>query len=106
VFLQTNVVYELEFPTLYLLKKLQEMKEAIIQETRLQDHESYKMFFLVLMSHGRKDKIGGCDGPDDEVSMDDLLNLISPKNFPAMTGKPKVVIIQSCSGGMFYLFLG
>jgi len=49
------------------------------------------------MSHGQKDQIGGCDG--GLIAIDDVLRLISAQNFPHMQRKPKVVIIQSCSGG-------
>ena len=60
------------------------------------------MFVLVIMSHGtRGDKIFGADS--QPVDLMDIKDLLSPKKFPAMKGKPKLLIIQACSGGKSYL---
>lgn len=52
---------------------------------------------LVLSSHGHEGSISGSDGK--HVTITELMELLSPKNFPAMRGKPKLVIIQACAGG-------
>ena len=46
------------------------------------------MFMLVLMSPGERDKL-----------IIDIQNWLSPKQFPAMKGKPKVMIVQTCPDG-------
>lgn len=59
---------------------------------------------LVLMSHGtRNDEI--FDSNNHRVKLSDLHELLSPKYFPAMEGKPKVTIVQACSGGELFFIL-
>ena len=62
------------------------------------------MFILVLMSHGRRNNVivGSDSQPIDLIDIQDLL---SPTKFPAMKAKPKVMIVQACSGGESILFL-
>lgn len=78
--------------------------EAIHEETQLVDehttesiHRSLGMFALVIMSHGGNGTIAGCDGKDIQL-LDIYKRLLSSTSFPAMAGKPKLVILQSCSG--------
>lgn len=59
-------------------------------------HEELKSFVLVITSHGHEGSVVGSD--HKYIKIMDLINLLSPKNFPAMKGKPKIVIIQACSG--------
>ena len=59
------------------------------------------MFVLVLMSHGGKDNLI-YDSNNQPVSLVNIQDMLSPKNFPAMKGKPKLMIIQACSGGKYY----
>ena len=61
-------------------------------------HKDLDTFVLVVMSHGAKGSIIGLD--DVHVELSDMIDLLSPKNFPALQGKPKIVIIQACAGGM------
>jgi len=50
------------------------------------------------MSHGtRGDNL--YDQNFRPVDLAKIKDLLSPQNFPAMKGKPKVIIIQACSGG-------
>ena len=56
------------------------------------------MFVLVLMSHGGRDNLI-YDSNNRPVSLVSIQDLLSPENFPSMKGKPKLMIIQACSGG-------
>lgn len=83
---------------------MQEIVETIHKETQLIDpitqesvHRDLGAFVLVISSHGGRGSIVGVDRK--HIDLADIFNLLSPKNFPAMTGKPKVVIIQACAGG-------
>ena len=58
------------------------------------------MFVLVLMSHGGRDNLI-YDSNNQPVSLVNIQDMLSPKNFPAMKGKPKLMIIQACSGGKY-----
>ena len=77
------------------------MYRAINEETDdniTPENDDYKMFVLVLMSHGAKNgSIFGYDG--DAISLTDVRSLLCPENFPNMSGKPKIIIIQACAGG-------
>lgn len=59
-------------------------------------HGALGSFMLVILSHGDEGAILGSDSKHLKIT--DILDLLSPKNFPAMKGKPKVVIIQACAG--------
>ena len=83
--------------------------EAIHTETQLTDittgepvHAKYGMFVLMLSSHGSENSIAGVDGR--LVKLTDIYDLLSPKNFPAMSDKPKLIIIQACAGSMINYF--
>ena len=58
------------------------------------------MFVIVLMSHGERGDII-TDSEGQPVELVDIQDLLSPKNFPAMKGKPKLMIVQACSGGKY-----
>lgn len=60
-------------------------------------HEQLGAFVLVITSHGDEGSVIGVDG--HHIKITDIMDLLSPKNFPAMKGKPKIIIIQACSGG-------
>ena len=71
---------------------------SINEETQNPHHKDYGMFILIIMSHGvPNDCIVGTDGKS--VTLRDIVDLLSPINFPMMAGKPKLVAIQACSGG-------
>lgn len=80
------------------------MVEALHRETELVYHgttcvhEGLGMFVLVIMSHGGTGTITGCD--NKHVRLVDIYNLLSSQNFPAMRGKPKLVIHAVGAGGM------
>ena len=60
-------------------------------------HTDLGMFVLVITGHGVENCVLGVDNV--RVRLPDLYSLLSPKNFPAMKGKPKVIILQACAGG-------
>ena len=62
------------------------------------------MFVLVLMSMGQR---GGIllDCNSQPVDLVKIRDLLSPFKFPAMRGKPKMLIIQACSGGKFCIIV-
>ncbi|XP_067947674.1 malignant fibrous histiocytoma-amplified sequence 1 homolog [Watersipora subatra] len=69
----------------------------IKEETQREEHECLSMFVLVIMSHGQTgDMI--LDSKGHPFSLADIKNMLSPLNFPSMAGKPKLLIIQACSG--------
>ena len=86
-----------------IIYPMQEMIDEIHSETQRVNsktgesvHEGSRSFVLVVMSHGAKGSIIGSD--DVHVEISDMLDLLSPKNFPAMKGKPKIIIVQACAG--------
>ena len=77
--------------------------ETIHTETQLVDvttgesvHRDLGMFVLVISTHGSEGHIIGSDGK--YIQLVDIYNLLSARNFPAMRGKPKLIILQACSG--------
>ena len=73
------------------------MITAIVEETMRKEHDKLGMFVLVLMSHGmRGDVVLGSD--DEPVSIDQIKECLSGDNFPGMSGKPKLIIVQASSG--------
>lgn len=84
---------------------IQEMLTIIEQERGNQDHERFGMFVLVIMSHGDANLIYGTNLKP--VKLDDIYDRLAAANFRAMAGKPKLIIIQACSGGecLFKLYL-
>ncbi|XP_067951730.1 cell death protein 3-like [Watersipora subatra] len=76
----------------------QRMLEVIRDETDRHADENYGMFVLVIMSNGSEIGISGADGT--MVHKTDINNALSAENFPAMARKPKLIIIQACSGDL------
>ena len=55
---------------------------------------------LCLLSHGGDGFIYGSDG--DKLDIRKLLSNLDNANCPQMKGKPKVIIIQACQGGIIF----
>lgn len=79
---------------------------AIHSETQLVDwetgesvHKHLNSFVLVITSHGHEGSVSGSSGK--HLVITELMDLLSSENFPAMRGKPKLVIIQACAGSKF-----
>ena len=77
---------------------LKEIYATIKEETRNEKHKKLDMFVLVIMSHGIRGDIV-LDRDCQPVEMIKIRDLLSPHEFPAMRGKPKLIVIQACSGG-------
>ena len=77
---------------------MHEETKYIDRDTKESVHAILGMFGLVLMSHGG---YGTLQVGEDVIKLVDIYRLLSPQNFPAMRGKPKMIILQACSGGVY-----
>jgi len=65
---------------------------------KTKEYEDLGCHVLVIMTHGGlNNHIYGTDLK--RVKLTDVYDLLTPLNFPGMAGKPKVVILEVCSGG-------
>jgi len=63
-----------------------------------EEHTDLGCHVLVIMTHGGlNNHIYGIDLK--RVKLTDVYDLLTPFNFTGMAGKPKVVILEACSGG-------
>ena len=76
----------------------------IQEETKRAEHKSCGMFVFIIMSHGMRGDII-LDRDNQEVDLMEIKDLLSPRKFPAMKGKPKLMIVQACSGSKFIWLL-
>ncbi|XP_067935483.1 malignant fibrous histiocytoma-amplified sequence 1 homolog [Watersipora subatra] len=72
------------------------MIEEISRETERPEHTDYGMFVLVIMCHGSETGLVGTDG--NMVERVVVTDSLSAQSFPGMAQKPKLVILQACSG--------
>jgi len=72
------------------------------KEIQNPEHERFGVSAFIIMTHGAENLIYGTDSRPVTVRLSDILDLMSPYTFKAMAGKPKMVVIQACSGGEFY----
>ncbi|XP_049325110.1 caspase a isoform X3 [Astyanax mexicanus] len=79
-----------------------EMDDAIKTFAGRSEHAESDSTFVVIMSHGQRDKISGIhhgpDNPDDFLPVDNIFNHLNTANCPALLNKPKVILIQACRG--------
>ncbi|XP_067947160.1 caspase-1-like [Watersipora subatra] len=80
------------------------MLRVIREETEVEDHKDYGMFVLVVMTHGNETHLYGTDR--QAIPRTSVYDLLSPRCFPHMAGKPKLLIFQACSGGGYDLPFG
>ena len=95
-------------PINWIIKFFQEVIKALHEETQYIDkdtkesvHANLGMFVLALMSHGGYGTIAAKDGNTGtmtQIKLVDIYRLLSSQNFPAMRGKPKMIILHACSG--------
>ncbi|XP_067947132.1 cell death protein 3-like [Watersipora subatra] len=79
----------------------QEMLRAIHEETEVEDHKDYGMFVLVVMTHGNETHLYGTD--QQAIPRSSVYDLLSPRCFPHMAGKPKLLIFESSYGNSYDL---
>jgi len=79
------------------------MLRVLNQEIQTTEHERFGVSAFIIMTHGTENFIYGTDS--HLVKLSDILDLMSPYTFKAMAGKPKIVVIQACSGGEFIIQL-
>ena len=84
------------------------MIQAIHDETQYVDtvtgtsvHANLGMFVLVIMCHGDHGTVLAKEsGSYKHIRLVDIYRLLSTHHFSAMKGKPKMIILQACSGGL------
>ena len=74
------------------------MVQAIVSATELPDHAKYGMFVLAILTHGTEHTLFGKCGRAVDRSC--IIDILCGRKFPAMAGKPKVIILGGCFGGM------
>jgi len=78
------------------------MLSAVKSEVKKGEHKDLGCHVLVIMTHGGlNNHIYGTDLK--RVKLTDVYDLLTPLNFPGMAGKPKVVILEVCSGGNHFI---
>mgnify|MGYP001792531762 CR=1 FL=1 len=82
-----------------MIETIHKETQYIDRDTGTSVHANLGMFALVLMGHGDD---GTISAGDDVIRLGDIYRLLSSHNFPAMRGKPKMIILQACSGGQVY----
>lgn len=80
------------------------MKEALVAFSNREEHMQSDSTFVVLMSHGLRDKICGSlhsKSKEDLFHIDKVFDILNNKNCKGLREKPKVVIIQACRGSEY-----
>ena len=73
------------------------MTEVLAKEAREKDHFEADSFILALFSHGANGEVYGTDFKP--VSIENTIKrAFDGRNCPALSGKPKLLIIQACQG--------
>ena len=73
------------------------MLGVIQHETTHPDHTKYGMFVLVIMTHGTETRLFGSDGRG--IARSRIFDTMSAHSFGKLAGRPKLIILQACSGG-------
>uniref|UniRef100_A0A4W3I8Z4 Caspase 1 n=1 Tax=Callorhinchus milii TaxID=7868 RepID=A0A4W3I8Z4_CALMI len=79
----------------------QEMGATLSTFSQRDEHLRSDSTFVVVMSHGLRDKICGrlhCPEREDTLHTDNIFNTLNNQNCKGLRGKPKVIIIQACRG--------
>ena len=72
----------------------------VLEEEKNRQEKSANAFILCVLSHGVNGFIFGVDG--ERIAIDTITSKFDGNNCPALSGKPKVFIIQACQGGKSY----
>lgn len=70
--------------------------EVIKEEIKNSDYADFRMFILIIMTHGLHGTVNNADWT--KVKLTDIYKQLSPDNFPAMARKPKLIIEDTCAG--------
>lgn len=54
------------------------------------------MFVLIILTHGNDGTLSNADSTTTELA--DIYEMLEPDKFPLMEGRPKLVILGTCSG--------
>jgi len=57
-----------------------------------------KVFVLCILSHGERGEVYGTDGK--LVKVEELETLLDGRHCKQLVGRPKLLLIQACQGGM------
>ncbi|XP_048468637.1 caspase-1-like isoform X1 [Rhincodon typus] len=79
----------------------EEMKQALAAFSNREEHSQSDSTFVVLMSHGLRDKICGRfhnEAKEDTLHIDNVFNILDNKSCKGLRGKPKIIIVQACRG--------
>ena len=74
--------------------KAEEIKQSLLEFSKLDDHKKFCCCAVALMSHGDEGHIYGFEGK--KVSVNELIVYFSDQNCPNLKDKPKLFIIQAC----------
>ncbi|XP_053169829.1 caspase a-like [Scomber japonicus] len=82
------------------------IEEAVKKFSKHPKLEHTDSVFVVIMSHGEKTAVHGVnfdknkeDKEQDKFLIDDIFTHLNTLNCPKLLNKPKIIIIQACSGG-------
>jgi len=88
----------------FLLQPFQTILSTIKDEVQRTEHVDLGCHVLVIMTHG---DVGGIIYGVDmkKIRLTHVFDLLTPLHFSGMSGKPKIVILETCSGSKLYLHL-
>jgi len=106
-FTKSNYSFEkkalLDLIIAFCYKSFQTILSTIKDEVQCKEHKDLGCHVLVIMTHGGVNNyIYGVDRK--RVRLTDVYDLLTPLNFPGMSGKPKIVILETCSGSKCFLW--
>mgnify|MGYP001801092976 CR=1 FL=1 len=84
-----------------MIQTIHNETQFVDRDTQTSVHANLGMFVLVIMCHGDFGTVLSKEGGSyKHIRLVDIYRLLSPKEFPGMKGKPKMIILQACSGGL------
>ena len=87
-----------------MIQTIHDETQLVDRDTHTSVHANLGMFVLVIMCHGDFGTVLSKEGGSyKHIRLVDIYRLLSPKEFPGMKGKPKMIILQACSGGLLNL---
>ena len=85
-----------------MIQTIHDETQFVDRKTHTPVHANLGMFVLVIMCHGDFGTVKAKEGGSyKHIRLVDIYRLLSPQYFPPMKGKPKMIILQACSGGLF-----